>query len=67
MTVETPAAETRDHETRDLEAISVARADGIVTITLRRPERKNAINGQMWNEFLAELRTIAATPEIASS
>ena len=62
MTVETPAAETRDHETRDLEAISVARAGGIVTITLRRPERKNAINGQMWNEFLAELRTIAATP-----
>jgi 2-(1,2-epoxy-1,2-dihydrophenyl)acetyl-CoA isomerase len=61
MTVETSAPETTDTETH-LEAISVARADGIVTITLRRPERKNAINGQMWNEFLAELRTIAASP-----
>ena len=54
--------ETETSESRDLEAISVSRADGIVTITLRRPERKNAINGQMWNEFQAELRAIAASP-----
>ena len=40
----------------------MSRAGGIVTITLRRPERKNAINGQMWNEFLAELQAIAASP-----
>lgn len=49
-------------ETRDLETISVARADGIVTITLRRPERKNAINAAMWNELLDEFHTIAASP-----
>ncbi len=54
--------ETETSESRDLEAISVSRANGIVTITLRRPERKNAINGQMWNEFQAELRAIAASP-----
>jgi enoyl-CoA hydratase/carnithine racemase len=53
--------ETETSESRDLEAISVSRANGIVTITLRRPERKNAINGQMWNEVQDELRTIAAS------
>ena len=32
----------------------------IVTITLNRPERKNAINGVMWDELLATFREIAA-------
>jgi enoyl-CoA hydratase/carnithine racemase len=54
--------DTETSESRDLEAISVSRANGIVTITLRRPERKNAINGQMWTELHEELRTIAASP-----
>ena len=30
------------------ETIIVERADGVVTITFNRPERKNAVNGQMW-------------------
>jgi enoyl-CoA hydratase/carnithine racemase len=49
-------------ENRDLETISVARANGIVTITLRRPERKNAINQPMWDELHAELVSIARSP-----
>ena len=27
--------------------------DGIVTVTMNRPERKNAVSGQMWDELLA--------------
>jgi enoyl-CoA hydratase/carnithine racemase len=38
----------------------VDRADGIVTITLDRPERKNAINGQMWDELLATFRDVGS-------
>ncbi len=48
-------------ETRELETITVERADGVVTITLRRPERKNAITGQMWDELHAEFKAIAAS------
>src|SRR4029078_10549270 len=46
-------------ETRELETITVERLEGGVTITLRRPERKNAINGPMWDELLTEIRAIA--------
>jgi enoyl-CoA hydratase/carnithine racemase len=48
-------------DTRNLATISVERADGVVTITLRRPERKNAINSSMWNELLDEFRVIASS------
>lgn len=51
-------------ETRELEAITVERRDAIVTITLRRPERKNAIDQAMWDELHAELRAIAPDPEV---
>jgi enoyl-CoA hydratase/carnithine racemase len=33
----------------------VERAAGVVTITMNRPERKNAANGTMWRELLAVL------------
>jgi 2-(1,2-epoxy-1,2-dihydrophenyl)acetyl-CoA isomerase len=33
------------------ETIIVERADGVVTVTLNRPERKNAGNGLMWQEL----------------
>ena len=35
-----------------METIDVDRVDGVVTITLTRPEKKNAINGPMWDELL---------------
>jgi 2-(1,2-epoxy-1,2-dihydrophenyl)acetyl-CoA isomerase len=41
------------------ETLLVDRADGIVTVTLNRPERKNAANGTMWDELLAVFREIA--------
>ena len=41
-----------------LETIDVNRADGVVTITLNRPEKKNAINGPMWDELLDTFREI---------
>ena len=41
-----------------METIDVTRADGIVTITLDRPEKKNAINGVMWDELLATFHEI---------
>jgi enoyl-CoA hydratase/carnithine racemase len=42
-----------------VETIDVNRADGVVTITLSRPEKKNAINGPMWDELLATFREIS--------
>jgi 2-(1,2-epoxy-1,2-dihydrophenyl)acetyl-CoA isomerase len=48
-------------DTRELESITVERTDGVVTITLRRPEKKNAADAAMWNELLAEFRAIAAS------
>ncbi len=43
-----------------MESIDVQRTDGIVTITLQRPEKKNAINGVMWDELLATFREIGS-------
>jgi enoyl-CoA hydratase/carnithine racemase len=45
-----------------VETIDVDRADGVVTITLTRPEKKNAINGPMWDELLATFREISTNP-----
>jgi 2-(1,2-epoxy-1,2-dihydrophenyl)acetyl-CoA isomerase len=36
-----------------METITVDDAGGVRTITMNRPERKNAINGTMWDELLA--------------
>ncbi len=35
-----------------METLEVARSDHVVTITLNRPEKKNAANGTMWTELL---------------
>ena len=45
--------------TVEYETLLVERHDGVVTITLNRPERKNAINGQMWDDLLEVLREIS--------
>ncbi len=43
-----------------LETLIVERSeDGIVTVTLNRPEKKNAINGPMWDELHATFREVA--------
>ncbi len=47
----------------DPETILVERAGGVVTITLNRPERKNAGNKQMWLELLAVLGELSHQAE----
>lgn len=42
----------------DPKTLVVERADGIVTIILDRPERKNAVNAEMWDELLVTFREI---------
>jgi len=37
----------------------IDRAGGVVTVTLNRPEKKNAINDAMWNELLETFLAIA--------
>lgn len=41
-----------------METIAVDRADRIVTVTLNRPAKKNAINATMWNELLEVFREV---------
>jgi 2-(1,2-epoxy-1,2-dihydrophenyl)acetyl-CoA isomerase len=45
-----------------MEAIRVERREGLVTITLDRPEKKNALNGQSWMELERTFADVAATP-----
>ncbi len=44
----------------DLETLIVERRDGVVTVTMNRPARKNAANGTMWRELLATFEEVAA-------
>jgi 2-(1,2-epoxy-1,2-dihydrophenyl)acetyl-CoA isomerase len=46
-----------------METIQVQRSDGVVTITLDRPEVKNAIDGTMWDELLTTFRSIYDDPD----
>ena len=43
----------------DLETVLVDRAGGVATITLNRPERKNAGTKQMWHDLLSVLSEVA--------
>jgi 2-(1,2-epoxy-1,2-dihydrophenyl)acetyl-CoA isomerase len=47
-----------------METLLLDRADGVLTITLNRPERKNAINGTMWDELLATFREVSTDPAV---
>jgi len=40
------------------ETIIVEREAGVVTVTLNRPERKNAANGTMWQELYATVQEV---------
>jgi 2-(1,2-epoxy-1,2-dihydrophenyl)acetyl-CoA isomerase len=42
-----------------METIEVERADGVVTVTMNRPERKNAIITTSWHELTATFREVA--------
>lgn len=44
----------------ELETIIVDRNEGVVTVTMNRPARKNAANGTMWNELLAVFAEVTA-------
>src|SRR4249920_2532219 len=44
-----------------METLIVDRADGVVTVTLNRPEKKNAINGPMWRELIEVFDEVADT------
>jgi len=43
-----------------LETLIVERDDGVVTVTMNRPERKNAANGLMWRELLETFEEVTA-------
>src|SRR4051794_24881619 len=46
-----------------METVQISRSDGVVTVTLNRPERKNAINGPMWVELRQTFEEVARNPE----
>jgi len=50
-------------QTVSLETLEIARAGGVVTITLNRPDKKNAANNTMWDELLATFRQISRSDE----
>jgi len=50
-------------EPEALETLLVDRHAGVVTITLNRPTKKNAVNDRMWAELRATLDAITRRPE----
>ena len=46
-----------------LETLIVERDGGVVTVTLNRPEKKNAANGRMWDELRSTFDEVADTAE----
>jgi len=46
-----------------MEAIRVERREGLVTVTLDRPAKKNAIDSRMWNELDRVFADVAADPD----
>lgn len=52
-------------ETKTLETLLVDAADnGVVTVTMNRPEKKNAANGTMWDELREVWTEIALDPTV---
>lgn len=46
-----------------METLLVTRQDGVVTVTMNRPTKKNAANDVMWRELLETFRAVAVNPE----
>ena len=47
-----------------LETLLVERHEGVVTVTMNRPARKNAANGRMWRELLAIFDDVAGDRDV---
>ncbi len=48
----------------ELEALKMEVTDGVATITLHRPERRNAINSRMASELVSAVGALDADPEV---
>src|SRR5437763_10837735 len=46
-----------------METLVVERQDGVVTVTMNRPEKKNAVTGTMTDELTSVFRDVARSPE----
>jgi enoyl-CoA hydratase/carnithine racemase len=46
-----------------MDSLLVERADGVVTCTLNRPDKKNAITGEMWVGLIELFETVATNPD----
>jgi 2-(1,2-epoxy-1,2-dihydrophenyl)acetyl-CoA isomerase len=46
-----------------VQTLGVERADGVVTVTLDRPDKKNAINGAMWRELVTVFDEVEDDPD----
>ena len=46
-----------------METLQVERADGVVTITFDRPQKKNAVNAQMWIDLAEVARSLGSSTE----
>ncbi|MEY3574858.1 MAG: 2,3-dehydroadipyl-CoA hydratase, partial [Actinomycetota bacterium] len=44
--------------------IEVTRANGVATVTINRPQRKNAVTGDMWALLAETFRSLAADTEV---
>jgi enoyl-CoA hydratase/carnithine racemase len=57
------AGQMRDGGTTAMETLLVDRDNGVVTVTLNRPRKKNAINAVMWRELTTVFDEVANTPD----
>ena len=46
-----------------MDALLVERANGVVTCTLNRPEKKNALTGEMWAGLIELFEAVAVNPD----
>jgi 2-(1,2-epoxy-1,2-dihydrophenyl)acetyl-CoA isomerase len=46
-----------------MDSLLVERADGVVTCTLNRPDKKNAITSEMWNGLIELFEAVATDPD----
>ena len=46
-----------------METLEVLRQDGIVTVTMNRPSKKNAANGTMWAELKQTFLEVGSNPD----